>query len=185
MRKIIEALTKKWFSYKKIHLAFGELDGNLGTLCPLAPRITASCFESVFRTQKKGCLRRSRVAYIHAEDTVTYHPEGLRIYLCLGLSTHVFAGCCFKVEDILYNTPLRFVPSEFFGNGVCGVNGISFSLLQNAIAKLIRSNELELAVSVCRIVPDSKDLLEISTLLLSKRCEKFGKWYVSTWCNFI
>jgi len=48
--------------------------------------------------------------------------------------------------------------------------------VKNAIAKLIRSNELELAVSVCRIVPNSKDLLEISTLLLSKRCEKFGKW---------
>ena len=106
-------------------------------------------------------------------------------YFSLGLSTHVFAGYCFKVEDILYNIPLRFVPLRVFWEWSYGVNDVSFSLLQNAIAKLIRSNELELAVSVCRIVPDSKDLLEISTLLLSKRCEKFGKWYVSTWCNFI
>lgn len=53
----------------------------------------------------------------------------------------------------------------------------SFPVLpQNAIAKLIRGNELELAVSLCRIMPNTKDLLEISTLLLARRCEKFGRW---------
>ena len=54
---------------------------------------------------------------------------------------------------------------------------ISFCL-QDAIAKLIRGNELELAISLSRIFPDVKELLQISTLLLVKRCEMLKHWYV-------
>ena len=57
-----------------------------------------------------------------------------------------------------------------------GHHSVLLVVLQNAIAKLIRGNELELAVSLSRIVPKAEDLLEISTLLLVKRCEKFGRW---------
>eukprot|EP00794_Sanderia_malayensis_P007200 gene7200-8006_t len=48
--------------------------------------------------------------------------------------------------------------------------------VKNAIAKLIRGNELELAISICRIFPDAKELLEIATLLLVQRCERLGQW---------
>ena len=53
---------------------------------------------------------------------------------------------------------------------------IVFSVMQKAMQKLLRGNELELAVSVGLVLEDVEDLTSIAAELLSRRCEKLGKW---------
>ena len=48
--------------------------------------------------------------------------------------------------------------------------------VQRAMQKLLRGNELELAVSVGLVLEDVGDLTSIAAELLSRRCEKLGRW---------
>ena len=50
------------------------------------------------------------------------------------------------------------------------------SVLQKALQKLIRGNELELAISVGRVLGNLEALTGLATELLSRRCEKLGRW---------
>lgn len=50
------------------------------------------------------------------------------------------------------------------------------SMSQGAMSKLIRGNELELAVSVGRVLRTVPDQLQVATQLLSQRCELLGRW---------
>lgn len=49
---------------------------------------------------------------------------------------------------------------------------------QGAMSKLIRGNELELAISVGTILGNVPAHLRLATELLSRRCEHIGKWSV-------
>ncbi len=50
------------------------------------------------------------------------------------------------------------------------------SVLQKALQKLIRGNELELAVSVGLVLEGLEELTSVAAELLSRRCETLGKW---------
>ena len=55
-------------------------------------------------------------------------------------------------------------------------NRFAVSCVQRAMQKLLRGNELELAVSVGLVLEDVGDLTSIAAELLSRRCEKLGRW---------
>lgn len=50
---------------------------------------------------------------------------------------------------------------------------------QGAMSKLIRGNELELAVSVGTVLDNVPGELKMAIHLLSRRCEHLGYWLIS------
>lgn len=51
------------------------------------------------------------------------------------------------------------------------------SILQKAMAKLVRGHELELAACVGSVLGESvADLTYLAIELLARRCEKIGRW---------
>ena len=53
------------------------------------------------------------------------------------------------------------------------------------MSKLIRGNELELAVSVGTVLGNVPAQLRVATELLSRRCEFLGKWSVHHFCEVL
>ena len=47
---------------------------------------------------------------------------------------------------------------------------------QFGLSKLIRGNELELAVSIGMVLNDNSDMYNLAVELLARKCERLGKW---------
>lgn len=45
-----------------------------------------------------------------------------------------------------------------------------------ALSKLIRGNELELAVSMGMVINDSSHMYDLAVELLARKCERLAKW---------
>ena len=60
---------------------------------------------------------------------------------------------------------------QFFDNDKAIV--IFFQL---ALSKLVRGNELELAVSIGMVLHDSSSTFHLATELLAKKCERLNRW---------
>ena len=52
----------------------------------------------------------------------------------------------------------------------------SLILWQFALSKLIRGNELELAVSMGMAMNDNSHMYHLAVELLARKCERLGKW---------
>ena len=52
----------------------------------------------------------------------------------------------------------------------------SLILSQFALSKLIRGNELELAVSMGMVMNDNSHMYQLAVELLGRKCERLGKW---------
>ena len=50
-------------------------------------------------------------------------------------------------------------------------------MFQFALSKLIRGNEIELAVSIGMVLKDNSQIYHLAVELLARKCEKLGKWY--------
>ena len=47
---------------------------------------------------------------------------------------------------------------------------------QFALSKLIRGNELELAVSIGMVLNDDSQMYHLAVEFLARKCERLGKW---------